>query len=208
MSDTDLMPGHTYTEEDWSPVTYEEARDTTSPATAYRGSKALAERAAWEWMASREVMFDLVTLCPPLTFGPIVHPCARVSELNASNAELWRLAHSRTDPVSPVQRLVHWVDVRDAAEAHVNALDLPKGNHRFIFCADEIYTNQTTVDLIRHHFPWARETSAEQVPGVTAWNGYAIDNARAKRAMNLSFRPFRETLVDAISQFKQIEASE
>ncbi|KAF3350011.1 37S ribosomal protein S12 [Verticillium dahliae VDG2] len=59
-------PTKIFTERDWNPVT--EADMTQSKATAYRASKKLAERAAWDFVAAAAPAptFDLVTICPPL----------------------------------------------------------------------------------------------------------------------------------------------
>jgi nucleoside-diphosphate-sugar epimerase len=39
-------PEHTYSEEDWDPLTHDQAFE--NPVNAYRASKTFAERAAWE----------------------------------------------------------------------------------------------------------------------------------------------------------------
>lgn len=57
-----MRPGYVYTEKDWNPCTYEEAKEGDG-ATAYCASKAFAERAAWEFGEDPEVGFDVVTIC-------------------------------------------------------------------------------------------------------------------------------------------------
>jgi nucleoside-diphosphate-sugar epimerase len=51
---------HKYSEKDWDPVTREEALD--SPLTAYRASKTLAERAAWDFIEKEKPNFTLTTV--------------------------------------------------------------------------------------------------------------------------------------------------
>lgn len=65
-----LWPGHTYTEEDWSPLTQEEALE--NPTAGYRASKTFAEKAAWEFLEKEKPNFTIATINPPLVFGPIV----------------------------------------------------------------------------------------------------------------------------------------
>jgi len=65
-----LWPGHAYTEEDWSPLTQEEALE--SPTAGYRASKTFAEKAAWEFLEKEKPGFTIATINPPLVFGPIV----------------------------------------------------------------------------------------------------------------------------------------
>jgi nucleoside-diphosphate-sugar epimerase len=62
-------PGFTYTGEHWNPQTYEQSIDKhTSAVVAYRGSKKFADLEAWNYVQEHKPSFDLVTLCPPMTF--------------------------------------------------------------------------------------------------------------------------------------------
>ena len=122
-----LRPGYVYTAADWNPITYDEgAAPGTSPILGYRAGKKFAELAAWKCVRpdigdprAPRPHFDVVTLCPPMVFGPVVHPVARLADLNDSNADLWGV--TARDPL-PVPRVPCWVDVRDLAAAHVEAL--------------------------------------------------------------------------------------
>ena len=40
---------------------------------AYRASKVMAERAAWEFVKEKQPRFDIVTICPPLVIGMLQH---------------------------------------------------------------------------------------------------------------------------------------
>ena len=57
-----MRPGYTYTESDWNPCTYEDAKNGDG-AMAYCASKAFAEREAWEFGKDEGVKFDVVTIC-------------------------------------------------------------------------------------------------------------------------------------------------
>jgi nucleoside-diphosphate-sugar epimerase len=65
-----FWPGHTYSEEDWNPITSQEA--TENPMMGYRASKTFAEKAAWEFIEKEKPNFTLATINPPMVFGPIV----------------------------------------------------------------------------------------------------------------------------------------
>lgn len=73
----------------------------------------MIERAARKFIDDEHPNFDLVTLCPPATFGPLRHTIARIDDLNESNARLWRYCFATTSD-SPVPYIpVHtYVDVR------------------------------------------------------------------------------------------------
>jgi nucleoside-diphosphate-sugar epimerase len=63
-------PGHEYCEEDWNPITLEEAYE--NPSAGYRASKTFAEKAAWDFLEKEKPNFTISTINPPLVFGPIV----------------------------------------------------------------------------------------------------------------------------------------
>jgi nucleoside-diphosphate-sugar epimerase len=65
-----LWPGHAYSEEDFNPITLEEAQE--SPMMGYRASKTFAENAAWEFLKNEKPNFTIATINPPMVFGPIV----------------------------------------------------------------------------------------------------------------------------------------
>lgn len=55
-----------------------------------------------------------------MIYGP-PSPFATVSSLNTSSEAIWALI-SGTSTGPPVEGLPQWIDVRDAAEAHIKAL--------------------------------------------------------------------------------------
>jgi nucleoside-diphosphate-sugar epimerase len=65
-----FWPGHTYSEDDWNPITLEEAKE--NPMAGYRASKTFAEKAAWEFLEKEKPNFTVATINPPMVFGPIV----------------------------------------------------------------------------------------------------------------------------------------
>jgi nucleoside-diphosphate-sugar epimerase len=65
-----FWPGHSYSEDDWNPITVEEAHE--NPMTGYRASKTFAEKAAWDFVAQEKPNFSISTINPPMVYGPIV----------------------------------------------------------------------------------------------------------------------------------------
>ena len=63
-------PGHIYQEEDWNPVTEQEAQ--ANAIMAYSAGKTFAEKAAWEFLAGENPAFDITVINPPMVFGPVV----------------------------------------------------------------------------------------------------------------------------------------
>lgn len=64
-------------------------------------------------MEDEKPHFDLVTLCPPATFGPLKHSISSIKDLNESNSRLWRLCcQSSKDAPMPYIPVHTYVDVR------------------------------------------------------------------------------------------------
>ncbi|KAG8900558.1 methylglyoxal reductase (NADPH-dependent) gre2 [Tulasnella sp. 403] len=127
----DKGPGAHFDESDWneeSPIEVEVKGRNASAIHKYRASKVLAERAAWDFVHANKdsLNFDLVTICPPVVLGPIIHEVPSAEALNTSVA-MFHKATTITDGQEPSrERLTNpagnWVDVRDVATVHVAAL--------------------------------------------------------------------------------------
>lgn len=57
--------GKTYTDEDWNPATYEEAKVHAHPGYVYCASKVLAEKAFWEFIETEKPTWAGSVICPP-----------------------------------------------------------------------------------------------------------------------------------------------
>ncbi|KAI3116179.1 hypothetical protein CBS147333_789 [Penicillium roqueforti] len=199
-------PGFTYTAVNWNPLTYEEAIDPKSTAvTAYRGSKKFAELAAWEFVKDQKTKFDLVTLCPPMVFGPVVHPVSTVQQLNESNMVLWGVA-AGADPLPETRP--GWIDVRDLAEVHVQALLTPEaGGKRFVAASPETFSYEYAADIIRDEFEWAKDVvTTNYKTGEKSSASYGFDAETAARELGVKYRPFKETVVDLVGQMRELAA--
>ncbi|WQF80729.1 Putative NAD-dependent epimerase/dehydratase, NAD(P)-binding domain superfamily [Colletotrichum destructivum] len=201
--DRKAPPYFTYTGEDWNPLSYEEAAAPgTSAVVAYRGSKKFAELAAWDFVREKKPHFDLVTLCPPMTFGPVVHPVSGVEKLNESNAMLWKIASGEA-PL-PVARVPFWIDVRDLAVAHVEALFRPGvGGKRYVPAADDRFSYGLAAKIIAENFDWAKDGVAREEQTIDTSHG--LDGATAAEELGFEYRAFDQTVIDLIRQAKDLE---
>lgn len=97
---------------------------------AYRRSKVLAERAAWDFMEGGKGATTLTTILPGAVFGPVL-----MRENPGSVQIIQRLLAGRP-PGLP--RLGFWVvDVRDLADLHVRAMLAPEAaGERFLAAGD------------------------------------------------------------------------
>lgn len=201
-------PDFTYTAAHWNPLTYAEAVDpATTAVVAYRGSKKFAELEAWAYVETHAPAFDLVTLCPPMVFGPVRHPgVATPAALNESNAQLWSVT-DKTAPI-PAVRVPLWIDVRDLARAHVEALLRDAaGGKRYTPVSPEPFSFGLAARIVREGFPGRARTPGaapaedEALPGPS----YGLDGATAARELGLEYRPFEQTVVDLVAQMEELE---
>lgn len=205
-ADRKAPPRFTYTAKDWNPLSYEESiAKETSAVIAYRGSKKFAEVEAWNFVKARKPGFDIVTLCPPMTFGPICHPVSKLAELNESNANLWKVASGKELPVA---RVPFWIDVRDLATAHAEALlRLEAGGKRFTVSSPEKFTYELVGGIVSEEFRWGKQRAAKGEKQVLD-DSYDLDSETAAKELGLRYTPFRDTVKDFIKQAVEMEEQE
>ncbi|RAH50412.1 NAD(P)-binding protein [Aspergillus brunneoviolaceus CBS 621.78] len=203
-----LQPGRIYTEEDWSPLGYEEGRDTENVAIAYRASKVLAERAAWTYVKEHAVDFQLVTLCPGMVFGEMIHPIPSLEQLNASNRIVWEVAQGGREALPPTKAPV-WVDVQDLAGTCLRALTTTLPSHQRFLVTEGAYDTQEIADVLREAVPAARERVAVGSPGHRIRDThYACDAGKVKQMLGVQFRGLRESIVPLVEQLYAMEAAQ
>ncbi|KAJ5690173.1 hypothetical protein N7462_004565 [Penicillium macrosclerotiorum] len=205
-----LKSGDLYNEDNWNPISWEEALHG-DPSKAYRASKKFAEIAAWEFIKNEKPHFDLVTLCPPATLGPLKHSIHSIKDLNESNSRIWRLScqSSKSTPMPYIP--VHtYVDVRDLARVQIQAMLVPEAaNHRFIVCARQ-FGFQDICDILRSNFPDLDPRVPLGNPGSSSLpaGAYSTDNSKVRRILGVEFRDLKETINDLAKQFLEIESYE
>jgi dihydroflavonol-4-reductase len=94
--------------------------------TAYRKSKVLSERAAWDFMREHPGTTELTTILPGAVFGPVL-----TTQNLGSVQVIGRVLQGR--PPGTPRLGMNIVDVRDVADAHVRAMTSPEAaGERFI----------------------------------------------------------------------------
>lgn len=203
-----MWPGHTYSEKDWNGITPEEA--PANPSNGYRASKTFAERAAWDFIEKEKPSFDLVTMNPPMVFGPVVHHLNALDSLNTSNERIrdFIQGKQKNEKELPVTPLPIWIDVRDLALAHVKAIETPDaGGKRFFVVSSEYFSNRDILNIIRKSFPeYKDQLPAESVQGGEAPDFAKIDNSRVKGLLNQPFTKFETSMVDLVKSLKNVGA--
>lgn len=127
---------------------------------AYRVSKILAERAAWEFMEKNGGSTEFSTILPGAVFGPI---------MAASNLGSVRIIRDllRGKPAF-IPRLGFWVvDVRDLADLHVRAMTAPAAaGERFIAAGEFLWLEEISRALREGLGARGTDTPTRRLPSV------------------------------------------
>jgi len=115
-----------FTEKDWT--------NSDSPVGAYLKSKTIAERAAWDFIASKEAGdMELSVINPGAVLGPVLDSSWSTS------GELVRKLLRKEMPACPRISFA-MIDVRDVAEAHYRAMILPEAaGERFLLVTESAW---------------------------------------------------------------------
>jgi len=178
----------------------------------YSYSKTAAEKLAWEKQKAQE-RSDLVVINPTWVFGPSLS-----NRKGITTTDLLILLTDKRSAMGTVPVSFGIVDVRDVAEAHINAGFQPETNGRHILNNEALWYREIAAILDTHFgskysFPkgelpkWLCWLIAPAIPTtreVVAKNyGYKVnfDNTRSIKQLGIIYRPVETTLVE---HFKQI----
>jgi dihydroflavonol-4-reductase len=185
-------PVRDYSEDDWT--------DPDTPGLPpYPRSKAIAERAAWDYMERHPGDMDLVVLNPTFIIGPTL-----VSALRSSLVAIKAIAEG-TMPALPRQRF-GVADVRDVADAHVKAAATPDAaDKRYLLLADgPTITWLGLAEAIRDDLGAAganvtlQEAPGDDPPPLT------IHNDRAKQELGWQPRSAQTTITDTVESVRAL----
>lgn len=192
--------GRPLTEEDWSNP------DQCQP---YQKSKTLAERAAWDFVASlpESERFELTVINPGFVAGPLSGP-----DIGTSGEIVGRLMR-RELPACPLIGFAT-VDVRDVAIAHRLATETPEAaGHRFIVAGDHLWMQDIGRMLAREFSAHGYRPPTGRLPYALMWlvaqfdptvrmalsswgKREEVSHEKATRLLGWQPRPARETILD------------
>jgi nucleoside-diphosphate-sugar epimerase len=174
---------------------------------AYRRSKTIAERAAWDFMASVEGSTTLTTVLPGAVFGPIL------ATDNLGSVEVIGRMLRGEMPGTPRIGL-EVVDVRDLVDAHLRAMTEPAAaGERFLATGDFLWMGEIATILRAALGDAANRVPTEEIadevilelaavspelasiaPGLGRRNRHTT--AKAESVLGWRRRPAAETIVD------------
>ena len=181
-----------YTEADWT--------DPDTPGLPpYPRSKAIAERAAWDFIESEGGDTELVVVNPTFIAGPSLVAALR-STLTGFKAII-----EGTMPALPRQRF-GVVDVRDVADAHISAMATPAAaGKRYLLLADgPTITWLGLAQILREHLgPAGEHVTTNEAPGEDP-SPLTIHNDRAKQELGWQPRPAQITIVETAESLREL----
>jgi nucleoside-diphosphate-sugar epimerase len=185
-------PGAEYTEADWT--------DPDTPGLApYPRSKAIAERAAWDFMDREGGDTELVVVNPTFILGPAL------STQLVSSLQLIEAMLDGKMPVVPRRRF-GVADVRDVADLHLRAMASPEAaGQRFLALADGPTVSFLEVaQILRERLgPLAERAPTEEAPGEEPPR-LIIHNDRARRELGWRPRPAVTTIVESAESLRDL----
>ncbi|KAI5958151.1 hypothetical protein CANMA_004305 [Candida margitis] len=154
-----------YGDDDWSPLPYEAG--FANAQMAYMVAKKTSEELAWKFVKDHKTNFDLVSINPGMTLGPVQF----ANEISLDNggylptttniiANLLKL--KKDDEVAPLAAGA--VDVRDVAKAHVSVIKTPKASGQRILVEAYKFTNANAVNILKSHFPQLKDKLPDVEP--------------------------------------------
>ncbi|KIV85480.1 hypothetical protein PV11_01172 [Exophiala sideris] len=200
-----------YDESVWNPITWDEAaQDKTK---AYRGSKTLAERTAWTFMDTARPHFELVTINPSLVFGPAAPHLSSgdLESLNTSNLRILHMVQGKMKDELDPTGFYSWVDVRDVAIAHVQALEAPVApGNRFLLLAD-YHTNKRIAKIIASISPQLKEKlptnlddAEDDLPPPD--ERYLFSNKRSIEVLGIEYTSLEKSVKDTVQSLLELGA--
>ena len=194
-----FRPGYTYSEQDWNPITYEQAKEGNGEI-AYSASKKFGEKAAWDFVKDQKPNFDIATICPPMIYGPLEHE-ASLDHLNTSSADIYRLMNGSQKEPGPTA-FPAFADVRDVGEAHVRAYESPHGSRYLITSGNFQYPD--VCEIIKKALP----AYASKVPDPSSTakiETFKVNNERARKVLGMDFTPLDQTISDTAKSLAKLQ---
>jgi len=177
-----------------------------SKCSPYAKGKTLAEKAAWDFHEKNKDKIDIVSVLPSAVFGPIL-----TKQENPFNTFILELLKG-TFPGVPENAVARAVDVRDVAEAHINAMFLPEVKGKRFIANNKTISYYEIVDILRkefvkygYSFP-SKKVTVEELkqsnnPAIVSLaqflgNSFVIDNKRSIEELKIQYRNIEETMID------------
>ncbi|KAK8865578.1 hypothetical protein IAR55_000722 [Kwoniella newhampshirensis] len=177
-------------------------------ALFYMGAKKYAELAAWDAQKAateKGAKWSLAFVIPCMLFGPPIQPLSSLSYGGLSTMLQWALTKGKDAPIMETL-FPYYVDVRDAAEAHYQAV-VKQAQGRFLLAAGP-YDFQEIADMLRGQFPEQKDRFPVGTPGKYMYKDpgtYTLKVDKSVKELGTEYRPKEETVKDAYTRLFELE---
>ncbi|CAN0901779.1 Phenylacetaldehyde reductase [Linum grandiflorum] len=156
----------------------------------YVVSKTLAEDAAWKF--AKEKGMDLVAINPAMVIGPLLQPTLNTS----AAAVLSIMKGAQTFP----NATFGWVHVKNVAEAHIKAFEIPSANGRYCM-VEKVAHYSEVLKILKGLYPSVQlpEKCADEKPSVPT---YQVSKEKAK-TLGIEFIPLDVSLKETVESLKE-----
>ncbi|XAR63469.1 hypothetical protein NMG60_11023413, partial [Bertholletia excelsa] len=153
-------------------------------------SKTLAEEAAWEF--AKEHGIDMISINPGWVIGPLLQPT-----LNATVEVVLNLVNGAKSYPNANYR---WVDVRDVANAHIQAFENSSASGRYLIVNKAAHFSEV-VKILHELYPTLDipNKCADDAPFKQASR---VANEKAK-SLGIEFIPLEVSLKDTVESLKE-----
>ncbi|KAJ7451963.1 NAD-P-binding protein [Mycena latifolia] len=208
---TDLEPGKVYTAQDWNPCTYAEAKASPNPRVVYGASKALAERAFWDYIKDEKPTWAGATILPCAVFDPPIQPLSSLAALNRSVGFIWDIASGKYKAGLDLRPAhAYFISARDVAQAHLRAAERDEARNQRYLLVGGSWDMAELMDIVKRNFP-ALSDNLPVSPGDTP-PAVGFETAKTKTDLGMDFMSFEKVIVDSIGALlvleKQLGAAE
>ncbi|OWM73507.1 cinnamoyl-CoA reductase 1-like [Punica granatum] len=153
-------------------------------------SKTLAEDAAWKFVKEKGI--DMVAINPAMVIGPLLQPT-----LNTSAAAILNIINgAETFPNASFG----WVNVKDVANAHVQAFEIPSASGRHCL-VERVAHYSEVVKILRELYPQIKlpEKCADDKPFVPT---YQVSKEKAK-SLGIDYIPLEQGIKETVESLKE-----
>ncbi|KAD7477146.1 hypothetical protein E3N88_00282 [Mikania micrantha] len=153
-------------------------------------SKTLAEEAAWKF--TKDKGLDMVTINPAMVIGPLLQPT-----LNTSAEAIANLVNgSQTYP----NLTFGWVNVKDVANAHIQAFEIPSANGRYCM-VERVAHYSDIVELLHKLYPSFHlpQKCADDKPFVPI---YQVSKEKVK-SLGIDYIPIEQSIKETVESLKE-----
>lgn len=201
MFNIEPKPGYVYTEADWN-------QDATLQNSPYPLAKTLSEQYAWSAVEKESPPFDVVSILPGYVVGPVY-----TQEHLRSSPTLLRDLFTGKFPMAPRFNF-GTVDVRDVADAHVNALEIPQASGRYLLSSVNMSVLEMA-QIMKQHFPHRTKIPQRNMPNFLMYlialfdkrvnfaflrrnldQVSLFDHTRSVEELKICYRPKEQSIID------------